>query len=53
MLYKYHFIDVDTNEKCIIEQEYKSEKKAFREVFKKLKRMGEQEIRLDKVEVIK
>jgi len=52
-MYKYHFTDVDTNEKCVIEQEYKSEKHAFRKVFKKLRRMGEQEIRLDKVEVIK
>ena len=47
--YLYYFTDVDTGEKCVIEQEYKSEKNAFNNAFKKMRHYGEQEIRLDKV----
>ena len=52
MKYRYHFRDLDTNERVIIEQDYKSERKAFFKAFKRLRHYGEMEIRLEKLEVL-
>lgn len=50
--YKYYFRDLDTDKKCVIEQDYKSENRAFRKAFQELKHYGDMEVRLEKVEKI-
>ena len=50
--YRYYFKDLDTNQKCVIEQDYKSEGSAFRKAFEELKHYGDMEVRLEKVEEI-